>query len=456
MPHAVDETRLPVERPPDEVLALIFKAAADSPLSRGDTPAPLTISYVSRRWRAVALSSPEIWTTIRISARHHLSDVSLFLERSAPLHFRLSINTESCARDWDAHRIFDILLPHVHRCSALALCANAEDLRDWSRILQNQNQLEFVRILSVSIHSYAPDELWGPPASLLDFAALCTGLRWLRLSAGPRMTFAQRLNPLQLTKLDVRCTWDGAFVRHVCYHSPVLEALVLRDYSACVFDGAAPTRLPSLTSLALEYRDTALAEGLINLAHFVELPNLIHLAIEGSTIPDVGYPLRRWETRREFRRLKMLSLQNVICRRPIDRNILAALSANITHLQLMDGHSCPFNDAEIRAIYRNLRAVETPRGIHMPLSQILREKVIVRDIPAVSGQLMCGELDFYLQSDGSMGEFERDPPVHLCSDLCDLHNLGPWREVRSAAEYVSKTSMMSRFAGLDGELGYLG
>ncbi|KAJ6496296.1 hypothetical protein C8R45DRAFT_823452, partial [Mycena sanguinolenta] len=85
MPHAVDETLLPVERPPDEVLALIFKAAADSPLTRGDASVPLTISHVSQRWRAVALASPEIWTTIRVSGRHHLSSVSLFLERSAPL-----------------------------------------------------------------------------------------------------------------------------------------------------------------------------------------------------------------------------------------------------------------------------------------------------------------------------------------------------------------------------------
>ncbi|KAJ6471622.1 hypothetical protein C8R47DRAFT_988259, partial [Mycena vitilis] len=81
----------PVERAPDEVLALIFKMAADRPLWRAESPPPLIISRVSERWRAVALSSPEIWTTIRISARRPIHEAALFLIRSSPLRFRLSV-----------------------------------------------------------------------------------------------------------------------------------------------------------------------------------------------------------------------------------------------------------------------------------------------------------------------------------------------------------------------------
>ncbi|KAJ7602924.1 hypothetical protein B0H17DRAFT_901230, partial [Mycena rosella] len=73
---------IPVERPPNELLALIFKVAADLPLRRHELPVPLVVAGVSTRWRAVALSSPEVWTTIRVSGRRHLAHAALFLQRS--------------------------------------------------------------------------------------------------------------------------------------------------------------------------------------------------------------------------------------------------------------------------------------------------------------------------------------------------------------------------------------
>ncbi|KAJ6572524.1 hypothetical protein DFH09DRAFT_916649, partial [Mycena vulgaris] len=74
--------RVPIETSPDEVLALIFKVAADLPLGRREHPVPLAIAGVSQRWRAVALCSPEIWTTIRVSGRRCLRHAILFLHRS--------------------------------------------------------------------------------------------------------------------------------------------------------------------------------------------------------------------------------------------------------------------------------------------------------------------------------------------------------------------------------------
>ncbi|KAJ7925635.1 hypothetical protein B0H13DRAFT_1705795, partial [Mycena leptocephala] len=89
MPPTAEELCVPIERPSDEVLALIFKVAADLPLARNESPVPLTISSVSQRWRAVSLSCPEIWTTIHIAGRRSLP--TAYLERSKPLRFRLSV-----------------------------------------------------------------------------------------------------------------------------------------------------------------------------------------------------------------------------------------------------------------------------------------------------------------------------------------------------------------------------
>ncbi|KAJ7311686.1 hypothetical protein DFH08DRAFT_943728 [Mycena albidolilacea] len=449
MYNTLEETRSPAERPPDEVLALIFRLAAETPLAPGEDEASWVISSVNQRWRAIALSGPELWTTVRISRRHSLGGTQLFLARSTPLPFRLSINTEVTGpRPLDAARILEMLLPHIRRCSALALCVSADDLCKWSSVLR-RNHLHSVRTLSITIHSSAPDELWGPPESLFDFTALCTSVRSLRL--GPAMKFQHQLRPLRLTKLDVRCTWDGAFIRHICSHSQVLESLVLRDYSASVFDGAAgPTSLPSLTSLALEYRDAALAEGLINLALFLDTPNLAHLTIEGSASPGAGHSLRPWTARR-FPRLTVLSVQNVAFCRPIDISVLAGLSANITHLRLLDVFRGSLDDVAEISGYSNLRVIEVPRGSCIHLPAVLHENVVVREIPAISSQPMWEELAFYQNSDGEAAEFERAAPVHACSDFCDLHNESPWRDTRSDAErYSDEIREVDRIQGYMG------
>ncbi|KAJ7677098.1 hypothetical protein DFH06DRAFT_1122361 [Mycena polygramma] len=357
-----------IERPPDEVLALIFKAAADLPLLHNESPPPLAISRVSQRWRAVSLSSPQMWTTIRISARQSLLDANLFLERSVPVRFRLSVDT---TQGMDMKLLLCILSPHLQRCSALALCLSDEDMCIWNTVLGKQEKLHTLRSLSITVHSYAPDELWGPPDSLYQLTKACSGVSTLRLSGGPTMRLQEQLHPLQLTTLDVRCTWDGAFVRHICHHSRVLQTLVLRDYSATVFDSAAPTYLPSLESLALEYRDATLAEGLINLALFLDLPSLSRLFIKGSGTPGVGHPLRHW-CARPFPCLRVLHLHGLVLHRPIDASVLQSLCAEITELEVINVHRGFLEDPYVWGRYSNLRileALETKEDLPPPIRQ---------------------------------------------------------------------------------------
>ncbi|KAJ7500068.1 hypothetical protein FB451DRAFT_1385712 [Mycena latifolia] len=83
---------------PDEVLAIILERIADSPpptLHR-EPPFPVAASRVSRRWRTVALGSPELWTTIRISHRSQSWRwAAVFFRRSGALPLDISINLES-------------------------------------------------------------------------------------------------------------------------------------------------------------------------------------------------------------------------------------------------------------------------------------------------------------------------------------------------------------------------
>ncbi|KAJ7194402.1 hypothetical protein GGX14DRAFT_378012, partial [Mycena pura] len=73
---------IPVERPPDEVMASIFKEAADYPLAFNELHSALAISRVNSRWRTIALSNPALWTTIRVSERRSLNTAAVFLRRS--------------------------------------------------------------------------------------------------------------------------------------------------------------------------------------------------------------------------------------------------------------------------------------------------------------------------------------------------------------------------------------
>ncbi|KAJ7865851.1 hypothetical protein B0H13DRAFT_2352797 [Mycena leptocephala] len=364
MPLTAEELCVPIDRPSDEVLALIFKP-----------PLASSLPFMSRG----VDNHPHSGTPVPTHP---------YLERSKPLRFRLSVNTEHQSRPPDTARIVEMLLPHLHRCSTLALCISDDDMRIWNKILRRQQKLHTLRILNVTIHSYAPDELWGPPESLFHFTALCTGIRSLRLSMGPTLHLHEKLNALQLTALDVRCTWDGVFLRHVCHHSHVLDTLVLRDYSACVFDGAAHACLPSLMSLVLEFRDGALAEGLINLALFLDLPNLGRLTVKGSGTPGVGHPLRHWQGLRPFPSLLTLRLENTVFQRPLDAAILGTLSANITHLQLRNMHRGPLNDAEILAGYANLAVIEIARGTQVRLPDMLcNMKIQKKIIKAIQREL---------------------------------------------------------------------
>jgi hypothetical protein len=321
----------------------------------------------------------------------------------------------------------EVFFSHLHRCSALALCVSDEDIGVWNAALSGQQKLHALRTLRASIHSYGPQAMQGPPASLTHFMIMCSGLRSLRLSTCPTLHLHEKFTPLQLTTLDVRCTGDAAFLHYVCRHTQALHTLVLRDYSACVFAAPAltPTCCPSVTSLALEFRDAALAEGLINLTLFLNLPNLTRLAIMGSGTPGVGHPQRTW-IQQTFPRLGALRLENIVLQRPIDTRVLAALSGGITHLQMINVHRGPLNDTEILVAYSNLGVIEIAQGTEIRLPRTMRNTAVVRHISAATHRSwsLCAALDFYVQDDGSVVDFEREvnvvSPSEQISDLTSV------------------------------------
>ncbi|KAJ7159759.1 hypothetical protein C8R46DRAFT_1287365 [Mycena filopes] len=105
---------------PNEVLATIFKFAADLPPFAFDRmlPFPVVAGRISCQWRTVALGYPELWTTIRIfdnSRSCHWA--ALFTQRSKNYPLDISINVQSSD---DVSCALAIVGPHIARWRTLA------------------------------------------------------------------------------------------------------------------------------------------------------------------------------------------------------------------------------------------------------------------------------------------------------------------------------------------------
>ncbi|KAK7040468.1 hypothetical protein R3P38DRAFT_2894522 [Favolaschia claudopus] len=124
-----------IESLPDELLAAILKIVADSPIPmiRRIPPCSITLSTVSRRFRYLALASPELWTTIRLSHRSRSWKwAALFVERSRSRLLDISINLEAYTITNKARRYgydspiriekaLSVVGPHIHRWRTLAV-----------------------------------------------------------------------------------------------------------------------------------------------------------------------------------------------------------------------------------------------------------------------------------------------------------------------------------------------
>ncbi|KAJ7132685.1 hypothetical protein C8R46DRAFT_1140563 [Mycena filopes] len=440
---------------PPELLTLIFRTTADLPLSRAEcTPAPLVFASVSPRWRAIALNSPEIWTSIRISADRPPAIAALFLTRSAPYMFRLTLDTASeIEPQVVAAETLRLLRPHLARCTVLALSLCEQELKDWTAALRGDGELSAlsaVRTVSLAIHNHSASvEMWGPPSCVTDFAAFCTNAHALRLACAlPRLCDGLNLPP-RLTTLDLRCSFEGAYVYDtICLHAHALETLVLREYAPSVLAPGAPIlTLPSITSLTLAYRDTALGEGLLSLARSFALPHLRRLTIRGSNERSLGYAQvldGGIALTLSFPRLRELHLQDVRLDRALDIRVLQELCSEITHLRLANVVEQLGSGAGLLTPFAHLRVLEIPRDpARVELPRELAESVVVRRVShRRHADVDFPELDFYLHTDGSVTEFEPPAPVaHVCSDFCAFSDycqvdddLSPWRDMRSDAE----------------------
>ncbi|KAJ7615645.1 hypothetical protein DFH06DRAFT_1239695 [Mycena polygramma] len=337
---------------PDEILATILKLVADLPVlaSRRTRPAPVAASRVSRRWRIVALGSPELWTNIRISHRPwSWTWAAVFVKRSLSYPLNITINLEAWRYSYGEideapiplDRALAIVGPHINRWRTFALRAFPWQFEQLATFVGQStvlaSQLESAHLSSI----YGTGELrlgnllGGQSFRDLRIRRLCipsdmatfNGLRSLDITFSVHVVsapeFRQLFGPLsQLTTLIIRKWWHR--YEHVIepIDGSTIQSLVI-DFSEHLYESA--------------YRDVRWP-GFESFTNIFSLPNVEHLEIiggfSGSRRENYRIPLPEEREAPLFPHLRVLRLEDV----GFSRHGLAFIqcfSCNISSLQLV-------------------------------------------------------------------------------------------------------------------------
>ncbi|KAJ7746001.1 hypothetical protein B0H16DRAFT_1462594 [Mycena metata] len=227
---------------PDEVLAIILKFVADFPIpsfSRSPPP-PVVAGRVSRRWRTVALSSPELWTNIRIfgpgDGRRSCHWAAVFARRSQPYPLDISINLEAYTYITDMSGGSDygyenplplsnalaVVSPHMGRWRTFALRGWSNQLEEFCAFVRAQSPLGTVSCLE-SAHLSAVDS--GESYELHDLGDLLAGGRCRSLRVNIRL-----LLDIDFNRAGMTDTTLSPEFRRLLDSSSVLETLVIRNF----------------------------------------------------------------------------------------------------------------------------------------------------------------------------------------------------------------------------------
>ncbi|KAK7007831.1 hypothetical protein R3P38DRAFT_2644479 [Favolaschia claudopus] len=349
---------------PSNILLKILNLVADSPIPvwHRVPPFPIQLSRINGRIRDLALASPELWTTIRLSHRTHFWKwAPLFLERSQTELLDISVNLEaymsvrrpaegppwshcsfsgyygitsySALRPLPFAKAVELIGPHIERWRSLALRCTLRQLEELCSYIKDSAlsavNLEVLHI-SVIEEEYCVN---NPIPSLAELLAGSV-VRSLRIDSDLEL---QRLSGFRaLSHLDlVYSPQHSIALRSILGPASPLRSLVIRGLSSQ--QGAyfgAPFNACNLTTLAVSFRDYDF--GI--LTQTFNLPNLEHLelihAFGGADLESESLTLpEEWEAP-VFPRLRTLRLVELELS-STNLAIIQSFSRTVTELQLI-------------------------------------------------------------------------------------------------------------------------
>ncbi|KAJ7447800.1 hypothetical protein B0H11DRAFT_1929549 [Mycena galericulata] len=362
----VVESHIDIDILPDDVLALILKLVADSPMaSLQKLPPPVAASRVSHRWRTIALACPELWTKIRLSHRSQSWRwAPVFLRRSGTRLLDISINLESYSyRNGKPHHAspiymdwaLEILGHHVGRWQRVALRAWHSQLHEmWDFLASAPSiaRLESVEFSSVDGPHWV-DPVWDSTIPALSRLFRSQSFRSLRINTWLDVPQFRAVHTLDID-FEAIVTFgihDG--LRRIFGPTSTLETMAVRNFypraAAMAGDPIDACTIRSFAiSFAVPFYYTRIYDlydlygggygGFESLTNIFSLPNIEYLEILGgftgsaAAARNIIVP-EDWEAPL-FPHLLTLRLEDVdFSRRGLA--FIQSLSQNITTLHLI-------------------------------------------------------------------------------------------------------------------------
>ncbi|KAF9467122.1 hypothetical protein BDZ94DRAFT_53176 [Collybia nuda] len=180
---------------PPELTSLIFTFATHHSHSpNSGSLVPLSISHVSRHWRAIALSTGSLWTSITISPPSNPALISTYLTRSSPYPIDLTYTTTTTtttATHTNAYRhqpqphpteskhdihigsIFALIAPHLVRLQSFHVASTLfQDLPNLTSLQLYGHRLNKISEILLSLGAPALEDLVIAPIVPNDLVGL--------------------------------------------------------------------------------------------------------------------------------------------------------------------------------------------------------------------------------------------------------------------------------------------
>lgn len=249
----------PISRIPNEILAEIFGYMKGS-YSANNIPNVMVVSHVTRHWRNVALGSPSLWDTIRMSTANDSLDLPItFLTRSEPCTLNVTLDIPEDA-PMSGLRLIPILIPHFGHIRHLAIeCGDNEHVVQ--RLIESflnfqAPSLECLEI-SLDLGNSQDSFLWN------DRTRIFTGGTPILSSVVLKGISLQCCSPPldTITHLSLDSDGDGTMLMsydHFCDALSACRSLTRLELRGWLFafsssDAARQINLPSLVSFAIGY-----------------------------------------------------------------------------------------------------------------------------------------------------------------------------------------------------------
>ena len=281
---------------------------------RDTFPLQVLVSHICRRWRSLALHTPELWTAFTFRKQLRLDKAKAYISRSGGSPLRISVDCQfpyqdqseegdiqehdecrikqSCLSLEDLSQILDLLDPETFRLQEFSFRANTYNYVHL--LLARLQKMPAAQLLeSFQIYLNRDQDDHGTPSpsdgslGYLPFQGQVPNLKEVTLCGVPidwdSATFLRGLRRLGLENLSTDIRPSYPTFAQTLKASPELEALSLSRAGPSWPDGASEEIwsrelliMPSLKELSLKYHDPSYASALIRRVH---LPNLKKLSL---------------------------------------------------------------------------------------------------------------------------------------------------------------------------------